>query len=98
MKFPSLERRLREIAERRGGATALLTFPDGSTRALKIRSRNGQLQLCLDAFRQMRDFPPPQTKNAAALELLGRAEKCEGPRFLQFIHGLAQTIHEGRQQ
>jgi hypothetical protein len=112
MRFQSIKRRLRAIAETRGGGGAQLTFADGSTRSLKVRSRNGQLKLCLDAFAKMRSYPPAtpegvprlsppaesRTANDQALELLGRAESCEGPRFLQFIHGLARTVHERRSQ
>jgi hypothetical protein len=106
----TIERRLRAIAERRGPGTALLTFANGTTRSLKVRSRQGQLELCLDAFEKLAAYPPPapegsltdppepepETKNNVPLQLLGAAVSCEGEPFLQFIHGLAQMIHEGR--
>jgi hypothetical protein len=58
MKFESIKARLRVLTERRGGTTALLKFPDGSSRALKIRSRQTALELCLDCFQKLSCYPP----------------------------------------
>jgi hypothetical protein len=109
MKF-SFEKRLRDVEQTKGAREATLTFPNGSTRAIRVRNQS-QLRLLFDAFAKMRAYPPPapegfattppaepHTANDTALELLGRAQKCEGPRFLQLVHALAQGIEEGRQQ
>jgi hypothetical protein len=108
MKFQSIKNRLREIAETRGAGTALLTFPDGSTRSLKIRDRNAALGLLLDCFRKARSFPPPapadalkdppppeaKTENDRTIEIMGRAQSCEGDRLMQLIHEFATTIRK----
>src|SRR6267154_3372407 len=106
----SFEKRLRDVEHTKGAREAKLVFADGSTRAIRVRNQS-QLRLLFDAFAKMRAYPPqspegfatttrpePHTANDIALELLGRAQKCEGPRFLQFVHQLAQGIEEGRQQ
>jgi hypothetical protein len=109
MNFSSILRRLRGVEETKGAREATLTFPDGSTRAIRVRNQN-QLKLCFDVFAKMRSYPPappaevvlpppppePTTANDRALELLGRAESCEGPRFLQTIHQMAKTVNERR--
>jgi hypothetical protein len=110
MNFNSILRRLRGVEQTKGADEVTLVFADDSTRAIRIR-RNNQLELCLDAFRKMRAYPPPapegvpttppppepKTANDRALDILGRAERIESaPRFLQFIHGLARQIHERR--
>src|SRR5438874_766449 len=109
MKF-SFEKRLRDVEETKGAREALLTFEDGSSRAIRIRNQS-QLRLLFDAFAKMRAYPPPApegfattpppepvTANDQALELLGRAERCEGPRFLQTVHQMARTLHERKSQ
>lgn len=112
MKFQSLKDRLRAIAERRGSGTALLTFPDGSTRALKIRDRNAALGLLLDCFEKARSFPPPapadvpidppppeaKTGNDRTIEIMGRAQSCEGDRLMQLIHEFATSFVDSRKE
>jgi hypothetical protein len=63
----TIERRLGAIAERRGPGTALLTFANGTTRSLKVRSRQGQLELCLDAFEKLASYPPRPRKETSQI-------------------------------
>jgi|ERR1700687_1279615 len=96
MKFQSIKNRLRQIAETRGAGTALLTFADGSTRILSVRNRNAALRLLLDCFQKARSFPPPATGNDRTIEIMGRAQSCEGDRLMQLIHKFATSFVDRR--
>lgn len=112
MKFQSIKNRLQAIAGRRGAGTALLTFADGSTRSLQIRNRNAALGLLLDCFEKARSFPPPapadvlvdppppeaKTANDRTIELIGRAQSCEGDRLMHLIHEFATSFADSRKE
>jgi hypothetical protein len=104
-----IDRRLRELEGRVGLNSVVLTFSDGSTRAIKVVP-NYHLDLFQHACSKLRCFPPPapenegvappplepQTDSDALIDLLGEAVSVEGAHthFLQTIHELCRTLTE----
>jgi hypothetical protein len=114
MNFSSILKRLRGVEQVKGAAEATLVFANNSTRAIRVRSRNGQLKLCLDAFAKMRAFPPdpppgviplpepppPEltTPSDKLIDLMAAAESVEGPAFFRTIFELCQTLGQRRKE
>lgn len=97
MRFESMKRRLSKLEKRSGVRDVLLSFPDGSSRCLKIRD---PLSCLLTSWEkeaaELEGRPSEPSKYDPVLHLFQNATAVEGGPLFELILGSAHHLRDNR--